>query len=112
MLDMQLAVLVGMKTGERGEIVFGPKAQSWQAQGSAAGVDVTGSYLAVGGSAGYALRLSPSIRLLPEVAIAAPLTWKIHAVKGDEIFQTTELPEGQAMMMQAGIGLLLGSKSR
>lgn len=110
MLDLQLAVLVGMKTGARGEIVFGPKAQSWQAQGSADGVDVTGSYLAVGGSAGYAVRLGPSVRLMPEVALAAPLTWKIHAVKGEEVFQTTELPQGQAMMLQAGIALLLDSK--
>lgn len=112
MLDTQLAVLVGMQTGGRGEIVFGPKVQTWQAQGSADGVDVTGSYVAVGGTAGYALRLSPSLRLLPEVALAAPLTWKIHAVRGEEVFQTTELPEGQAMLLQAGVALLLGSKKQ
>ena len=112
MLDTQLAVLVGMKTGGRGQIVFGPKVQSWQAQGSADGVDVTGSYIAVGGSAGYAIRLSPSIRLLPEVALAAPLTWKIHAVHGEEVFQTTELPEGQAMLLQAGVALLLGNRKQ
>lgn len=112
MLDMQLGMLVGLKVGERSQAVFGPKVQSWQAQGSASGVDVTGNYVAVGGSAGFAFPVGRSVRLLPEIALALPISWKLRAVREEEIFQTTELPAGQAMMAQAGVAVLFGRKKQ
>ncbi len=110
MLNLQLGVLVGMKIGEKNQIVFGPKVQSWQAQGAVDGVDVTGSYVAAGGSAGLAIRLSPSVRLVPELSLAAPLSWKVRAEREEEIFQTTTLPEGQRMLFQGGVAVLLGRR--
>lgn len=108
MMSSQLGVLVGMSVGEHGQIVFGPKVQDWRAQGSAQGVDVTGHYLAAGGSAGVAIRVARGVRLLPEVAFMSPVVWKIHAVRDEDVFESTELPEGQHMLLQAGVGVLLG----
>lgn len=106
-LNLQLGVLVGMKLGPKNALVFGPRIQSWQAQGTVDGVDVTGSYLAAGGGVGLALPIGRTVRLLPEVAMAAPLTWKVRAVYEEEIFQSTEMPQGQALLLQAGISVLL-----
>lgn len=110
MLNMQLGMLVGMKLGKRNQLVFGPKVQSWQARGVVDSVDVKGSYVAAGGSVGVAIRLSDSVRLLPELSLAAPISWKIRAENAGEIFQTTELPEGQQLLFQGGIAVLLGRK--
>lgn len=123
MLNLQLGALIGMGTGGGHQIVFGPKVQSWQAMGRADDVDlsgsgleagtaddvrVTASYVAVGGSAGFAIRVSPKIRVLPELALASPLGWRLHAKVGEDVFQTSLRPEGQALLMQAGVAVLLG----
>lgn len=107
MMCSQLGVLVGMRVGEGGQVVFGPKLQDWHAQGSAQDVDVTGHYLAVGGSAGVAFHVTRSVRLLPEVAFMSPVLWKIHAVAEQGVFESAELPEGQHLLVQAGVGVLL-----
>ena len=111
-LSSQLGVLVGMRIGEDGQVVFGPKLQDWHAQGSAQDVDVTGHYLAVGGSAGVAFHVTKGIRLLPEVAFMSPVLWKIHAVAEQGVFESTALPEGQHLLLQAGVGVLLAKPKK
>lgn len=71
--NVNIPVLIGLKTSGGSELVFGPRISDIIVFGSGNGDGGAANLLSVGASIGYAARVSEGFRLMPEVAVLVPV---------------------------------------
>ncbi|HEY1957512.1 MAG TPA: hypothetical protein VGH28_17960 [Polyangiaceae bacterium] len=103
-LTAQLPILFGIDFGGH-ELVFGPRVVDQVLFGdvgtsSGGGGSGTANLLYVGGSIGFAIRVSPYVRIMPEVAVGVPVYESIADVGSSAL---------GGLVFQGGIGFLFGS---
>ncbi len=81
--SVAVPVLIGFKTGGGSEFVLGPRLVGTNISTGANGVSTSTNVLSVGGSVGYALRVSESFRLLPEVGVSFPVVGLVDSSQSD-----------------------------
>lgn len=102
-LTAQLPILFGIDFGGH-ELVFGPRVVDQVLFGNFSSGTSGGSGVAdllyVGGSIGFAIRVSPYVRIMPEVAIGVPVFESANNVGSSAL---------GGLIFQGGIGFLFGS---
>lgn len=100
----QLPVLVGVPLGEH-ELTFSPK--FWTGTGFAGGDELSGTAtrFGFGGGVGFAARVTKKLSLVPEFSVLAP-GW---VVGSQAVADEVELLDN-ALVYQAGLGILIGKK--
>ncbi len=104
-LFFQLPVLVGIRVGGS-ELVLGPKIHDWMLIGSSGGTNGSGNLVSVGGTLGFALRLGPGFRIMPEIAVLRPVVASVTAGTGDNTL--TQVFSSQAYLLQFSVSLMFG----
>jgi hypothetical protein len=77
--NLALPVLVGFKTKGGSEFVLGPRLTGTRISSG----DSSYNVLSVGGSVGYALRVTEGFRLMPEVGVSFPIVGAVSDSGGD-----------------------------
>lgn len=102
-LALHVPLLFGIKTGEN-ELVLGPKLHVYSFGASTGGEAAGGALWSLGGSLGYALRLGPTVRLIPELAFAVPTL----ATGTDGAEAAVGITDGA--LLQIGLGIVIGGR--
>jgi hypothetical protein len=108
-LRLDVPLLIGIKNTKGGELVIGPRFLAWLivAPGNLPGTTANIITAGPGLSVGYAIKLSETFRLMPEVAFAVPLGASVQEIsKTLNISGTGTLPF--APVFQIKVGLLFG----
>lgn len=82
-VNVALPLLVGFKTSGGSEFVIGPRITGTRLSGSALEEGAAVNILSVGGSVGYALRVTEGFRLMPEVGVSVPVLGEVNTTDSD-----------------------------
>ncbi|MBN1336557.1 MAG: hypothetical protein JXB39_11420 [Deltaproteobacteria bacterium] len=104
LLAFQVPVILGFPTSGGSQFVLAPKVHEYLILAGTSDDSASLSLTSLGASVGYAARLGPGFRLLPEVAFVYPVLGAADA--SDQSSQVEFLGEG--VLLQVGLGILLG----
>ncbi len=104
LLAFQVPVIIGFPTAGGSQFVLAPKVHEYLVLAGDSGDSASVSMTSLGASVGYAARLGPGFRLLPEVAFVYPV---IGAANASNASSDVEFL-GEGVLFQVGLGLLLG----
>ncbi len=71
-VDLGIPVLIGIPTGNGGEVVIGPREQTYLLFGSGAGTGGSATVIFLGSTFGYSAPVSDSFRIHPEIGFLFP----------------------------------------
>ncbi len=102
--QVPLVVGVGMRGGH--ELVLAPKLTAWMLTGQAGIRRSRSTVFGAGGTMGLSLRVSPGVRILPEIGMVQPIVGRADA---RILFWNVDVGAG-VPIYQATIGVLLGGE--
>jgi len=82
-INLALPVLIGFKTDGGSEFVLGPRLVGTNISTGSGGESASVNVLSVGGSVGYALRVSEGFRLMPEIGVSIPVVGEVNTSQSD-----------------------------
>lgn len=104
-LALHLPVLIGLRVGDRGEFVLGPKAHIYQIFANSGSLGGSATIWSLGGSAGYSAPVGKTVKLIPEVACVVPVVGTASA-SGSSVSAFGS----SGVLFQVGMGIVIGSK--
>jgi hypothetical protein len=110
LLRLDLPLLIGIKMKNGSELVFGPRVEGWLlVTGDMSNGGSSNNIMTVGPglSVGYAIKLSESFRLMPEIAFAVPLGASVEELRKGLHLSGSGVPPFLPVF-QFKIGLLFG----
>ncbi|MCP3141780.1 hypothetical protein [Pyxidicoccus xibeiensis] len=104
-VNVAVPLLVGFKTRGGSELVLGPRVSATRISAGDSDDNAAVNIVSVGASVGYALRVSQSFRLMPEVGVSVPVLGEVNSSNSD----SEALAGFGGGFVQFKLGFLFGS---